>query len=315
MPYKATALSVAGTWIGGSVRQSVSTGLSVLNETVAGSVFPLQANITGVNSKLTFSTLNVAKALTAVGALGLDISATPLELYEILYNDRGTIASGSVHRKLVFKSGRLVPRTLSINHQGNATLDLEMLAISTGTLISGTTFGETERPIDYTESIAAPSVTLADLDSERYTLGPATIGAVDIGCLQDLSIDFGLEIETTGCSSNPYPTQIETRSVNPMITATTRDTNKFAAAGIPLTGKAATQANTTIYLRKRKQSTAEFVAYATAEHIKINSAGLLMVEEAWSADGSANATAKIKLQCLFDGTNNPIVMNLASAIT
>lgn len=315
MPYKATALSVAGTFIGGSVRQSVTTGLNVQNETVAGSVFPLQANITAVNPRLTFSTLNVAKALTAVGALGLDVSATPVELYELLYNDRGTLVAGSVHRKLTFKAGRLVPRTLSISHQGNASLDLEMLAISTGTLISGSTNGETERPVDYAEAIAAPTVTLADLDNERFTLGPATVGAVDLGCLQDINIDFGLEIETTGCSSNPYPTQIETRSVNPMITGTTRDTNKFAAAIIPLGGKAATQANTTIYLRKRLQSTGSFVNYATAEHIKINSAGLLMVEEPWSADGSANATAKLKLQCLFDGTNNPLVLNLASAIT
>lgn len=315
MPYKATALSIAGTFIGGAVRQAVTTGLNVQNETVAGSVYPLQANITAVNPRLTFSTLNVAKALTAIGALGLDISATPVELFELLYNDRGTLASGSVHRKLTFKSGRIVPRSLSCNHQGNASLDIEMLTISTGTLIGGTLFGETERPVDYTESVAAPSVTLADLDSERYTLGSATIGAVDVGCLQDMSIDFGLEIETTGCSSNPYPTQIETRSVNPMISMTTRDTNKFASASVPLTGKAATHANTTIYLRKRKQSTAEFVAYATAEHIKITSAGLLTFEEPWNADGSANATAKLKLQCLFDGTNAPLLLNLASAIT
>jgi hypothetical protein len=313
MPYKATALSIAGTWIGGSLKQSVSPGLDVTTDTVAGSLFPLQANITKADPKLTFTTNNIKKALAAIGASGLAISATPVELYELLYTDQGSISAGSVHRKLSFASGRIVPRTLSCSHQGNATLDIELLAISDGTVVGGA--GATTSPITYTESVAAPTLTSADLDDERYTLGPTTIGAVDIGCLQDLTIDFGLQIETNGCSSNPFPTQIETRSIAPMISGTTRDTNKFSAAGIPFTGKAATQANTTIYLRRRKPSTAEFELYASTVHIKINSAGLLMVEEAWSADGSSNATAKIKLQCLFDGTNNPLVINTASAIT
>lgn len=313
MPYKGTVLSIAGTLLGGVMRQAVSTGLNVNADAVAGSLYPLQANIVDAKAKLTFTTCNVKKALALVGANGLAISATPIIIYELLYTDQGTLASGTVHRKLTINAGRLVPRNLSCSHQGNASLDLEMIAISDGVAVG--LAGATTAPVLYTESIAAPTLTQADIDDERYTLGPCTIGGIDIGCLQDLAIDFGLQVDATGCNSNPYPTQLEQKTIGPMVTGTTRDVQKFAAAVIPFAGAAATQANTTIYLRRRKPSTGDFELYANTVHIKINSAGMLMMEEPFSADGVSNATAKFKLQCLFDGTNSPLVISTASAIT
>lgn len=318
MPFKGSLLEIVGAstvYIGGVTRQSVNTGTEVKADTVAGSAYPVQAHISKLDSRATFTTHAIAQALTICGATGLGFPVSggtqKMRVWEIEYLDNGTIKPGSVHRALEFKAGRLVPRTLSCASGENATLELELVGIS-----DGATDGDGTTPtITILEGQAAPTFSHTQIDNERFALGKATVGNFDLGCITNTDIDFGIDIVTTSCTSNPYPTLIEINRIAPMITLSTRDLTAFKADRIKLQGVSATAANTKIYLRKRKDRSAEYDANATTSHIAIGSQGLLYVEEPMSADGNANATASVKLQALWDGTNAPIALTVGSAIT
>src|SRR5207244_731271 len=91
------------------------------------------------------------------------------------------------------------------------------------------------------------------------------------------------------------------------------DSEWWKSTVIPLTGLNIGHTATAIYLRKRAAG-GTFTADATAEHIKFTAAGMPIVE---GFDGSGNALDDVTVHfpLKFDGTNNPIVINTASAIT
>lgn len=319
MPFKGSLLEIvsggSSSFIGGVTRQSVNTGAEVKADTVAGSPYPIQANITALDSKIMFTTHNIAAGLTACGAAGVGFPAsggvTKLRVWQIDYEDNGTIRSGNVHRAIEVTAGRLVPRKLSSGNRENAVLELEVIAISDGNAV-----GDFTTPtLTHLESQAAPTFTASQIDSERFTIGKAVIGGFDMGCTDNVDLDFGITVNTNACASNPYPTQLDLSEIKPVFTLSTRKVNLFKADTVKLQGVSATNANTAIYFRKRKPFTAEFEANAATVHVKLASQGLLYTDEPFSADGNAAGTCSIKLQSVWDGTNLPIVLTVGSAIT
>jgi hypothetical protein len=321
MPYKASILKCtlfsSTTWIGGITRQQVNPGLDVRTDIMTGSQYASQGFINAVNSRVTFTTKAVAQALGVTGLLGAGFPVTggvqTVEIYEIKYENDGSIATGAVHRLMRLKAGRILPRRIECSNGEDATMDLEIMAISDGVadaLTDGTT-----PPITLVENVAAPTLTNVNIDNERFALGPARFTSTNLGCLETLSLDFGLDVKTNACNSNPYPIQIDVTSALPTITATTRDTQLFADASFKLQGNSSTNAQTAVYLRKRKERSADFELNATAAHIKFVGQGLVTVQDAFSADGMTNGTAQIQLNALWDGTNAPLVISTGSAIT
>ncbi len=311
MAYKAHMLKIhteamgGAVLLGGVLRTTAANRSRVVAETVAGSQYALHASINEIKSGFTFQTYSLKQAIDAVGFVGLSLlsSTNPgLELYEILYTDQGQIAAGAVHRKLAIKNGRLVIRRLSCSHRQDAILDLEAFAISAD---------GSAAPVAITETIASPGTAT---DPARHTLGDVQVAGVAMGCVQSIDLDFGINIDTSGCNSNIYDTQVDVPAILPMATITTKKVDVFSAANIPLIGKEATQANTFIKLRKRVKNTGSFVAAATAEHILINAAGIVEVPQPFDGTNNEDATAQVKLTALFDGTNTPFVINTASAI-
>jgi hypothetical protein len=100
-----------------------------------------------------------------------------------------------------------------------------------------------------------------------------------------------------------------------MITFKTLNTDLFlTSGGVPLLGLTGTQANTTIKLRKRLTGAAPFVADATAEHISINTAGILSIDKAFSSSGNKRGEIAYKLTTRFDGTNVPLVFSTTATL-
>lgn len=311
MAYKAHVLKIytdamgSAVLLGGILRQSAANRTRVVAEAVAGSQYALHASINEIKTGFTFQTHSLKQAIDAVGFAGLSLlsSTNPgLELYEMLYTDQGQLAAGSVHRKLAIRNGRLVIRRLSCQHRQDASLELEAFAISSDGVTA---------PLTITGSVASPGTAT---DPARHTLGDIQLASVNMGCVQSLEIDFGINIDTLGCNSNIYDTQVDVPSILPNVMVTTKKVDVFDSSGIPLIGKEATQANTYIKLRKRVKNTGSFVADATAEHILINSAGIVEVTTPFDGQAMEDATAQVKLHALFDGTNAPIVINTASAL-
>lgn len=305
MAYKSHALKLGTAWIGGVQNIQFMNNAKVLAQPVAGSPFPLFSSITQISTGFKATAFNVYTALGSLGFLGLALgSGVTAELWEILWNDNGSIASGAVHRKVSIGLGRAIWRQIKCSNGVDASIDIEVFGLSTDGLAS---------PLVFSESQAYP----APVDDMRHTLINAVLASINMGCVTDLTIDSGWSIEAATCNSNVFDTRLDVKSLQPKISVTTLAAELVGtgAGKIPISGLAATQANTKIQFRKRIPSTGTFVANATAEHMNICAAGILVPTTAFSGSNNDDGTASFELSAQFDGTNTPLVINTAVALT
>jgi hypothetical protein len=304
MPHKAHALKIGANWIGGIVSQAFTNAPSIQTEPTAGSIYPLQTSIQEIKAGFRFTSHNVASALSVLGFLGVPLSAqVPAELYEINYGDDGFIVAGSNHRKIAFSTGRAVWRTLSCGNRQDAQIEIEVFGLSP----DGST-----NPAVFSEGVAAP----AAVDDARHTIAAVQLGGIGMGCVTDLRLESGLQIQSDGCKSDVFDTRMGVQSVVPKIQVTTLAAELVGSAvgKINLPGIAATHANTVIKLRKRNNKTGTFLADATAQHVVITADGMVVPIEPFSAQNNADGNTRFEMTATFDGTNAPFLINAASAL-
>lgn len=289
------------TILGGITRQAVNTGTEVRGEAVAGAPWVRFRSIVAQKPGGEFTSRAIAACLAACTVLGKDLStlAAGLSLYFARHARGARIASGSVHSKYTFRDGLWLPRSLAIDHRGDAQLTCAIVA----------TYDGTNAPliVSHTEALpAAPT-------EEVFTLGPFRVGGVVMGQMTNLQIDFGLSESLLGADSDLYDTFASIEGVEPAVTMKGTNLVWLDAAAVPLTGKVGTHANTTWYLRKRAAG-ATYVADATAEHIQFTGAGLAYVTGAASGGQKGPAECTVVMPLDYDGTNSPLVVNTAAAI-
>lgn len=291
--------------VGSITNESLPIDQEVVANATAGRAYPEQITVNSVKPRMMFTSFDVPKLITAFGLAGRKLTeavAKPgIAMVMAKYSD-GALASGSVHRRLRFplSFGRI--NRISVSHRGDATAEAEAIAIHDGTNL----------PVLVEGSQALPTLPNS---SGRWTLGAVTIGSYLLACNVQVDIDFGFSIDAFGCNSDIYDTHLNVDSIQPKINITALDPEGFDASNIPLIGKAATHATTTIYLRKRLASQAGFVAGATAEHIKITAAGLAVWTEVHNAQANQKSQQQLQLHCAWDGTNAPIVFDPASTLS
>lgn len=296
-------VEVGAVLLGGISQQSVNTGTTVRGESQSGEMYPRFQSLISQRPAAGFTTLALQNALDAVGLQGVDIAGLSgfLKLYGQAHVDGGTRAGASLHRRYTVSAGRLVPRILSADHQDDASLSYEAVVSYDGT----------NDPVVIADLQSLPS---GIVDDERFTLGPITIGGVTIPEVRSLEVNFGLDVQSEGSDSDVWDTFVSVRSINPVLTIRGIDLEWLKSANIPLLGKAGTHANTTIYLRKRLQG-GTFVVDATAQHIKLTADGLAYIDAPFENPGRGPAECALIMQVRYDGTNDPIVIDTASAIT
>jgi len=304
MAYKAHALKIGSNWIGGVLSQSFFNDTQMQTEVVAGSQYPQQTSIQGIKTGFRFTSYNVASALSVLGFLGISLNANTAELYEILYTDDGLISAGATHRKVALATGRAFWRRITCSNQADAQIEIEVMGLSSNGAAS---------PAVFTESVALPTA----VDTARHTLASVSLANIAMGCVTDLSIDSGIQITSAACNSDVFDTRIDLQSVVPKISITTLNSALVGstAGKINITGAAATHANTIVRLRKRIAATGTFVADATTEHISITAAGMVVANQPFQSSGNADGTTQFELTATFDGTNLPLVINPAAALT
>lgn len=291
--------------MGGITRVGLRIGNQVVAMPTSGEAYARFLALYGQKVNPTFETLNVAKGLTNCALSGLKIAAaaagTGLTLYAQQIAEGALRTSGSNHDSWNFKEGLLYPTSLSCDHQGDARLSYDCHA----------TYDGTNNPVVVAASVALPT---APTDAERFTLGPVTLGGISFTQQMGLNLSFGLKCNSEGADSDIWDTFAWIEEVQPTLTLTGIDKKWFDATFVPLTGLALTHANTKIYLRKRAAG-GTFVANGTAEHVKFTIAGLATVEDGWQGTGGGKGTVSLKLDTQYDGTNLPIVISPAIAIT
>ena len=290
------------TAIPGVFRVGWQTNTKTGGEPTAAELSPRNRLILGQEPKLSFATRALATALGLCGTSGSDISDLTAGLigYQHKFQRGGSRATGSTHRKITVVDGMLYPTRITCAHQGLAELEYEAAAAWDGT----------NDPFQIAEASALPS---APTDAERFTIGGVQIGGVALTDIINVDIDLGLTVTAEGADSDLWPTHVSLEQFNPKITFRGKKAEWWAAAGIPLVGKAATHANSIVYLRKRTQT--GFETDVTAEHIKFTIDGLAYLTDLFNADGTKSGETGLVVEGEFDGTNDALTIDTASAIT
>ncbi len=281
---------------------AVTTGTEVRAEPTAGEVYARHVSMIGQRPGATFSGLSIADMLAVVGLSGVNIAnlSGGLKVWAGKWADGSTRAAGSVHRKYTINKGLLHLGTLSCEHRGDAKLDLAALA----------TWDTSNDPVVIGDSQPLPALP----GEERFTLGPITLESISLGGLKSLSIDFAVTAETEGSGSSKWDTQSSIATIIPIITLRGIDIEWLKSTNIPLEGKAATHANTKIYLRKYADGNS-YVADDVAEHVKFTAAGLAYIDTALDVSGNDTGETSLVMVCKNDGSNDPIVIDTAATIT
>lgn len=289
--------------LGGITQINVQTGTEVRGEPTSGEPYPRFQSVVAQKPAATFSTMAIAAALDLCGSLGESIAdlAAGLILYATKHADGSTRSAGATHRKFTAVQGVVYPQQLTIDHQGDATLSYAVAP----------TWDGTNDPIVETDSVALPT---ADTDLERFSIGPVSIGGVTLAQLRSVQIDFGINVAAEGADSEIFDRFAGIVDINPVITLRGIDLEWLKSTNIPRAGQVGTQANTTIYLRKRATGST-FVADATEEHISLAAAGLAYITDAMSGSGNQAAECGLVMNVKYDGTNNPLTIDTTAAIS
>jgi len=297
------AIEFDDTLLPGITQCRVETGTDVQGEATSGEVYTRWQSIFAQKPKADWTTKAIASALDLCGLTGLDVSglATGLKIFAQKHDRASTRAGATSHRKHTFSDGLVVPRTLTVPHRGDAKLTYDLLVLYDGV----------NDPIILTDAVTLPA---GVTDAERFTLGPTTIESVTLTTIQQMTITFGITGDPEGGDSSIWDTYCSIRKITPSLTLSGFDVEWLKAANIPLTGKSVTHTNTAIYLRKRAAGST-FVADGTAEHIKFTAAGLAYIDVPFDASDDGYATTNLTMPLKYDGTNAPLVINTASAIT
>lgn len=292
--------------VGSLVNASLPIDQEVQANATGGRYYPEQISVVSQKPRMSFTSYDIPKLVTAFGLIGRKLTEASgtkpgIALYQAKYNDNALV-SGSNHRRLRFPLSYNHISKISCSHRQDATAEAMSIALADGT----------NNPVVIEASQALPTLPAT---SGRWTLGAITIGAYLLTCNVQLDIDFGITVEQFGCNSDIWDNHLNLDSIQPKISITALDVEGFAAAGVPLVGLVGTHANTAIYLRKRAARGASFVANGTAEHIKITASGILLMTEAHNGQANQKAQSQLQMHCDYDGTNAPIVLDTASAIS
>lgn len=290
------------TRLGGISAYDLGTGSNVATETSSGFYYPELPTLNAQLPAGSFTTLQIARALGLCGLLGTSIDGltTGLKYYLREQAEGATRTAGSAHHRYVMRGGIIFPTTLTVDHQGDATLTYTVMVTYDGTNV----------PIVLTKDVALPGT---QSDDQRFTLGPVTIESIVFAQMKQLTIDFGINAVSEGADSDIWDTFANIREARPSITLTGIDPDWFAAAKVPLLGLKVTETNTSIYLRKRAIGST-YVADGTAQHVKFSGAGLATIDNMIQITGQDASGLTLNYALNYDGSNAPLVIDTASTI-
>ncbi|MFQ5414659.1 MAG: hypothetical protein ACE5E6_09400 [Phycisphaerae bacterium] len=292
----------AGTLIGGITAQNVNTGTEVRGEASSDRVSPAFRSIVAQKPRGSFTTLNIAQALTITGATGVDIAslANGLRFYAQKHADSGsTRAAGAVHRRYTMSAGLLAPRSLSANHGDDATLSYDALAKYDGV----------NDPLVEVDNVSLPS----GLTDERFTLAKVTLGGILLDSKVSLDVEFGIQANSEGADSDIWDTFLDVATIVPRLTLRGVDIEWLKAANIPFAGRVGTHANTTFYLRQRLDQ-GTFHDPSAPKHIQFTMDGVIHIDDAFDGSPNAPAGVGVVMESRFDGTNDPLTVTVNTAI-
>ncbi len=291
------AADINGTLLDQLTDFSVDSGLEQFILNVDGGVDPMFSAIKSLMPKVDLTTNAIATALGLAGMNAASITSASFFFQQLA--DGGTRQSGSNHLRIDATKGMIFPRTLSAGHNEPAELSYEILCLSD----SG------GAPLTATKNQAlsgSPSV------DQLYVVGPVNINGTTLSGVQSIKIDFGINEKVLGSDGEVYPSFAGIMTREPKITIVSFDMDQLADLGIDGDAQGAT--DSVFYLRKVAEGGTR-VADATAEHISFTvDAGHIGVKTGDGKPGDP-ATMTLEITPTYDGTNDILVVDTATAIS
>jgi hypothetical protein len=292
---------MSATLIDGVTDQNIDNQIKRINDRTSGDVYSRFQGIVESKPTLSFSTVNIAKALDAVGLTGLKIASASnvgVVFYAFAHDEGGTRKSGSAHRSYTVREGLMIPKKISCSHGQDAKIDYEII----------TTYDGSNDPIVIADTV---SLTALDGDDERFTLHSLSIGGVTLSQLESVEINFNVKGEGKASDGDIYDTFSWIDEILPTITATGSDIEWMKSSNIPILGVDGAHADTVVKFRKRALG-GTFVADLTAEHIAVTACGMAIIDKPFQ--GGENAQTSVNLEARHDGTNVPLIFDTTSAL-
>lgn len=304
-PDGASAATIEGIQDGG-----VSANASIRQDVSAGTIYAKNASLESLSPTGQFNVLNIESAINALGLGGACItSATnPGLMMDFEKRDCKAADAGNVHLRYTVGDGVIIPRTLGVDHRGDATLSYEIRA----------KFDGTNNPVTITHALAPPVLTAAS--DKRFEMNRAYIGesGYEIKGKRNISFEFNAEVNSEGADSTPYDTVQSITSMLSRLKVSGVDPNwikadvnpEFATAIIDDQGTGRTLSATplTIWLKDRNQ------AATAAAHIKLEMRGLIVPDTIIQGTATSPAECSFEMALVQDGVNAPIVVTTGAAI-
>jgi hypothetical protein len=248
--------------------------------------------------RFTGTTCKLATFFGKVGAEGLVVAL--LDLYAQL-TDQTTAkrSSGSGHDKYTMATGLLLPRQLSVSQGQPAKVTWEAIGVNA----AGTT-----NPV-IRATAAMPAITGV---TELFTLGPIKINGTSYEGIQDLTVDFGCTERVHVGSGAVYPQLVYLETIAPRVTIKTEDSGLIAV--LTTEGVAQGTTDSLLYLRKMDKN-GKRVGDATPEHICIAVDDGIWKPNEVSGSHPGAVTGSFECRPTYDGSNLPLYLQAALAIT
>lgn len=272
-------------------------------DVTAGESSPTHVAVVAQKPAYDVTTYALATMLDNVGTkgLGIDSDTNPgVTAFLQSFDDFGEPLAGSVHRSYLIKKGLIVPRNISVDHQGDAQLNCDLLVLKK----SG------NDAVVISDVAALPTISIV---SDRWTLGPIDVAGKTLSDYTGFQIDFGNEVSARSSQSDVFDTHIDQKTHSPTLTVSGINPAWFSSANITIGGVVATHANSILHLRKRTQDGTEFVSNLTAEHIKFTLAGLTNVSRAMQGEATRLSETSLRVVAAKDSSgNDPLIVDTTS---
>lgn len=283
---------------------SMSTDVEVVREITAGRVFPQSGRINMRSVGMTFTTKDIKSMLDTFGVSGgcINTSASQDGIYLNVANyDCSAPKAGAVHTRYLLKKGLIVPQSLSVDHQGDAMITYQIVAVYDGT----------NEPLIQLVNQNLPTL---GSDTNRWTMSHAKVNNVTMGQKTSFNVDFGVETSTRGSDSDNYDSYASVDAVRPTVTIRTLDPTAFTAlGGKAVIGKfgSSTLGSTNTWLLLRRRDT-----LATSKsHIVIGMEGLGHITTPFDGQQNAPGEFGVQISPIATGTNSPLMWNTGVGYT
>lgn len=251
-----------------------------------GAIDPAAIMLLGADPIVSIASEDVATLLTAISLTGgLECSAGNNLVQFQKRADGGTFQTGSNHVVLTNKKAFVYPKKLSVSQEKPAELELEMVC-----LFDGTSSGTPAVAVPPLVCATSTALTTTPAFNNRFYLGPVYVNSVQLPGVQDLDIDFGIEVQSKKSDGDVYPQICAIVARKPKLTAKFQKLDNVPSSlfNAALPGEAA------FYLRQGAAGGARTSDASTA-HIKISAATGAYSAEDMEAAGQEDASLTIPI--------------------